>query len=125
MATYLWQRKQNISRMANINKIMVGDEIYDIVPALGNGLKRAKENIEVNIGSGLVYDDGGRMYLHLGTGFAFDEPDNKVTLNFGTAVDSANPGKNSGIALRSSGFTINSEDFKEYLKSLGVVFMQE
>ena len=111
--------------MANINKIMVGDEIYDIVPALGNGLKRANENIEVNIGSGLVYDDGGRMYLHLGTGFAFDDPDNKVTLNFGTAVDSANPGKNCGIALGSSGFTINSEDFKEYLKSLGVVFMQE
>lgn len=124
--------------MANINKIMVGDEVYDIVPAYGKGLKRTDGKIEVSIGSGLCYDSGGCTFLNIGSGLAFDdsgkihlklgtglkftEQESKIALNFGTAVDNSDNSKNCGIALGEKGFVIIPADFVEYLKSLGVRF---
>ncbi len=107
--------------MASINKIMVGDNIYNIVPSLGTGLCDIEGDVSVNLGSGISHDDNGKIFLNVGSEFTYND-DKKLRLNLGTAVISGDTSINCGIAISDGEFTINRNDFKDFLSSLGVAF---
>ena len=77
--------------MATINKIKIGDSIYDITPQIGTGLQ-------------------------FGTGLANA---NIVYVNIGEAKSEKASLPDSGISITPAGFLINSTKFTEFLKALG------
>lgn len=110
--------------MAEINKIRVNKEEFDIVPQLGTGLYAENGIVSIDMGDGIAYDKAGRVCINLGTGLSCDEQKGNLLVNFGTAqvVDISNT--ECGIAIDERGFVIDSEKFKSFLVSLGVEFKQ-
>ena len=107
--------------MASINKIMVGNDSYDIIPSLGTGLCNSDGDVSINIGSGIAHDANGKLILNIGSEFTYNS-EKKLRLNLGTAVVSGSSNTNCGIAITDGEFTISKNDFKDFLNSLGVAF---
>ena len=110
--------------MAEINKINLNGNNYNIVPQLGTGLIADDGVVSINFGSGVTLDEDGKMKINLGTGLICNESDGEIMVNFGTAQVIDNIGADCGIAINDSGFVINPVSFKRYLVSLGVQFTQ-
>ena len=109
--------------MAEINKINVGGVSYDIVPRLGTGLTNKDGDITVSIGSGIAIDEKKGISLNLGACLSYDAQ-GKLQFAVDTAVVDKLPGVDCGIATNGNGLLMDSEKFKNFLKSLGVVFNQ-
>jgi hypothetical protein len=78
--------------MLSINKIKIGDEMYNIIPELGDGLQ---------LGTGLTNK-------HI------------IYLNIGTAKLGANPPvEDCGVCIDTLGFRIDPVKFKAFIKALG------
>lgn len=108
--------------MAEINKIRLNGNDYDIVPQLGTGLVGNDGVVGINIGKGLSFDDKGKLRISFGTGLVCENENEKMVVNLGTAQVLGNSSANCGIAISDLGFVINPVDFKNYLASLGVMF---
>ena len=77
--------------MASINKIRIGDEIYDITPELGNGLQ-----------FGTSLSNQNKLYVTLGTA----EANNNIV-------------SDTGIYITEGNFRIDTTKFTNFLKALG------
>lgn len=78
--------------MLQINKIKIGNSVYNILPELGNGLQ---------LGTGIT---NGHM----------------ICLNIGTATLGANPPvEDCGVSIDTLGFRIDPVKFKAFIKALG------
>ena len=108
--------------MAEINKIRLNGNDYDIVPQLGTGLVGNDGVVGINIGKGISFDDNGKVTISFGTGLVCEGENEKLAVNLGTAQIIGNSSANCGIAISDLGFVINPVDFKNYLASLGVMF---
>lgn len=75
--------------MANINKIRIGDTIYDITPEIGKGLQ-----------FGTSLDNLNKLYVTLGT----------------AVTDKTN---DTGIGIKDGNFMIDTVKFTAFLKELG------
>ena len=78
--------------MLSINKIKIGDEIYNIIPELGKGLQ---------LGTGLT--NGHIIYLNLGTATLGSNP----------------PVEDCGVCIDHWGFRIDPAKFRNFIKELG------
>ena len=77
--------------MAKINRIRIGDEIYDIIPEIGKGLE-----------------------------FGTNPPNlNKIYVTLGTAKAGANGSTDTGICVKEGEFTIDTGKFTAFLNGLG------
>lgn len=108
--------------MAEINRINLNGNDYDIVPKLGTGLVANDGAVGIDFGKGISLDDAGKVIINFGTGLVCESEMDKLAVNLGTAQIIGNSSANCGIAISDSGFVINPVDFKNYLASLGVVF---
>lgn len=77
--------------MSRINKIKIGEDIYDITPQIGTGLQ---------FGTGLT--NSNVVYVNVG-----DAQSNDASL------------PETGISITPKGFWIDPGKFSEYLKALG------
>lgn len=77
--------------MGRIEKIKIGDAVYDITPQIGTGLQFGTQIENANI----------------------------VYVNIGKAKCSNNLLPETGISITPQGFIIESEKFTEFLKALG------
>ena len=108
--------------MAEINKIKVNENEYDIVPQLGTALSTENGVVNIDLGSGIFFDENGKIAINLGTGVLCDDENGKLAVCFGTAQVAGNNGCDCGIAINENGFVIEPVAFKSYLISLGVQF---
>ncbi|MBQ8270438.1 MAG: hypothetical protein IJZ22_04425 [Bacteroidaceae bacterium] len=110
--------------MAEINKISLNGNNYDIVPKLGTGLIAEDGVVGINFGGGVTFDKSGKVTIKFGTGLICSESNGEIAVNFGTAQVTDDSSADCGIAINDSGFVINPVNFKKYLVSLGVQFTQ-
>lgn len=108
--------------MANLSKIKLGDKCYNIVPQLGKGLNGDDGTVRLCIGNGLAFNKDGEVELNMGEGLKTDSESGKILVSMGTAVSTDNPETDTGIDIADGEFKIYTSLFKNFLKSLGVVF---
>lgn len=89
---------------------------------LGTGLMFDGNLLSFKNGQGLGIAADGAIVLRLGTGLVINDGGN-IVVNLGTACSNNNAAAQTGIAVNGSEFNINTVDFCNYLKSLGVAFV--
>lgn len=78
--------------MLHINKIKIGNDVYNIVPELGGGLQL-----------GTTASNSHKLYVNIGT----------AALSDNTSID------NPGLYINTEGFVIDCAKFTAFLEALG------